>query len=593
MNFSVRRKRSSTTSRVLLGLSLAGLLAGCTDASVGSTSLPPSSSSTAVPLSSYSPERVRHEGGTLVIGDWESPTNLAPMFNQELPAAEIDAALYAGLTRLDAQLHWAPDLAERVPTLENGDVSWNRAAHTMDVSYRLRAGLRWSDGQPITARDVAFTWRALVDPHAQGYLDTTGYQAISRIDIRDDLHLTLHFERVYPEYLTLFPAVLPEHRLRDVAFSQLPTDAFWVRPDVVSGPYKVSEVVPDEHITLVRNLTWSQGRGDARPHLDTIIYKVYPEAGQLIDAARKGEVALALEIPDGELSGLGNLNKVSLMHRASLAYEQVTFNQADPNPLTGQPPVWKGDPVLLRALRIGVDREALDRTLLGGQAELADSPIPSALTQYRSPDPAPAFDSRQAAQLLDSDGWVVGPDGVRVKAGRRLSFSLTTALGDPLRLAVRDRLIADWRRIGVQVLPSDAHPSQLFAGYAEGGLLEHGSFEAGLWTWSIGPDPDGVYALEHSSEIPTDRNQGQGSNFGRFASQNIDESLERGRGSLLAGQRVQAYSAFERAYNDLGAELPLYQRVLSVLASPHLHNVLPNPAPDTTFWNVADWWVDP
>ncbi len=70
----------------------------------------------------------------------------------------------------------------------------------MDVSYRMRAGLRWSDGQPITARDVAFTWRALIDPHAQAYLDTTGYRAISRIDINDGLHLTQHFDLVYPEY---------------------------------------------------------------------------------------------------------------------------------------------------------------------------------------------------------------------------------------------------------------------------------------------------------------------------------------------------------------------------------------------------------
>ena len=528
----------------------------------------------------------------MVIGDWESPTNLAPMFNQELPAAQLDAALYAGLSRLDAQLHWWPDLAERVPTLENGDLSWNRTARTMDVSYRLRAGLRWSDGQPITARDVAFTWRALVDPHAQGYLDTTGYQAISRIDIKDDLHLTLHFDRVYPEYLTLFPAVLPEHRLHDVPLDRLPTDGFWARPDVVSGPYKVSEVVPDEHITLVRNLAWSEGRGGARPHLDTIIYKVYPEAGQLIEAARKGEVALALEIPDGELNGLGNLNTVSLLHRASLAYEQVTFNQADPNPVTGQPPPWKGDPVLLNALRLAVDRESLNRTMLGGQAQLADSPIPSALAEYHAADPALGYDAQKAARLLDADGWAVGPDGVRVRAGRRLSFGLTSAVGDPLRLAVRDRLIADWQHIGVQVVPSDAHPSQLFSGYAEGGLLEHGSFEAGLWTWSIGPDPDGVYALEHSSEIPTDRNHGQGSNFGRFASQEIDRSLDRGRGSLLTEQRVQAYAAFERAYTDLGGELPLYERVLSVLAAPHLHNVLLNPAPDTTFWNVADWWID-
>ncbi len=528
----------------------------------------------------------------MVIGDWESPTNLAPMFNQELPAAQVDAALYAGLTRLDAQLHWWPDLAERVPTLENGDVSWNRPAHTMDVSYRLRAGLRWSDGQPITARDVAFTWRALVDPHAQGYLDTTGYQAISRIDIKDDLRLTLHFDRVYPEYLTLFPAVLPEHRLHDVPLDQLPTDGFWARPDVVSGPYTVSEVVPDEHITLVRNLAWSEGRGGSRPHLDTIIYKVYPEAGQLIEAARKGEVALALEIPDGELTGLGNLNKVSLLHRASLAYEQVTFNQADPNPVTGQPPVWKGDPVLLKALRLAVNRESMNRTLLDGRAQLADSPIPSALAEYHSADPALGYDPQKAARLLTADGWAVGPDGVRVKAGRRLSFGLTTAAGDPLRLAVRDRLIVDWQHIGVQAVPIDAHPSQLFSGYAEGGLLERGSFEAGLWTWSVGPDPDGVYALEHSSEIPSDKNQGQGSNFGRFASQEIDRSLDQGRGSLLTDQRVQAYAAFEQAYTDLGEELPLYERVLSVLATPHLHNVLPNPAPDTTFWNVADWWID-
>lgn len=568
------------------------LLAGCSDVPAGSRSLLPISSSTAAPLSTYVPERVRHEGGTLVIGDWESPTNLAPMFNQELPAGQLDAALYAGLSRLDAQLHWWPDLAERVPTLENGDLSWNRTARTMDVSYRLRAGLRWSDGQPITARDVAFTWRALVDPHAQGYLDTTGYQAISRIDIKDDLHLTLHFDRVYPEYLTLFPAVLPEHRLHDVPLDRLPTDGFWARPDVVSGPYKVSEVVPDEHITLVRNLAWSEGRGGASPHLDTIIYKVYPEAAQLIDAARKGEVSLALEIPDGQLNGLGNLNPVSLLHRASLAYEQVTFNQADPNPVTGQSPLWKGDPVLLNALRLAVDRELLNRTLLGGQAQLADSPIPSALAEYHGADPALGYDAQKAARLLDADGWAVGTDGFRVKAGRRLSFGLTSAVGDPLRLAVRDRLIADWHHIGVQVVPNDAHPSQLFSGYAEGGLLEHGSFEAGLWTWSIGPDPDGVYALEHSSEIPTDKNQGKGSNFGRFASQEIDRSLDRGRGSLVTDQRVQAYAAFERAYTDLGAELPLYERVLSALATPHLHNVLLNPAPDTTFWNVADWWID-
>jgi len=77
-----------------------------------------------------------------VIGNWESPTNFSPLFNEEVPAAQIDSLLYAGLVRRDSNLQPVADLALRVPTLENGDVTWDRAAGRMDVTYRLRPGLR-------------------------------------------------------------------------------------------------------------------------------------------------------------------------------------------------------------------------------------------------------------------------------------------------------------------------------------------------------------------------------------------------------------------------------------------------------------------
>jgi ABC-type transport system substrate-binding protein len=186
----------------------------------------------------------------------------------------------------------------------------------------------------------------------------------------------------------------------------------------------------------------------------------------------------------------------------------------------------------------------------------------------------------------------VGGDGIRSKNGHRLSFHIVTALGSPLRSAVRDELIAQWRKLGAEVSATEAHPSELFSGYAQGGLLERGQFEAGLWTWSIGPDPDGVYPLEHSSQIPTDQNQGQGSNFGRFSNPDLDRNLDKGRTSLVTVERARSYAAFERAYARLGFELPLFERVLVVLASPRLHNLAPNAAPDTTLWNAADWWVD-
>jgi len=565
------------------------VLGGCSS----SPSVPGISLGTASPPGSqYQPEPARHEGGTLVVGDWESPTNFSPLFNEEVPAAQVDALLYGGLVKLDSSLQPIADLVERVPTLQNGDVVWNRAAGTMDVSYQLRSGLRWSDGQPLTADDVAFTWRVIVDPQVQGVLSPDGYRSISRFDIHDAQRFTLHFDRVYPKYLNLFSAILPQHRLGAIAPEKLGGDPFWARPDVVSGPFKISEVVPDDHITLIRNEAWSQGRSGRRPHLDSIIYRLYPESGQLIDAARAGQVSLALEIPDDQLATLTNTGSATTQHRSQLAYEQVTFNQADPNPATGQPPPWEDDPVLLQALRTAIDRPTMVKKFFKGQAQLAESPIPSALTSFHDPNASFVYDLGSATRLLEGDGWAVGPDGIRSKQGRRLSFHLVTALGSPIRNAIRDQMIADWRKLGAEVIPTDAHPSELFSGYAEGGLLERGQFEAGLWTWSIGPDPDGVYPLEHSSQIPSDQNQGRGSNFGRFNNPDLDRNLDRGRGTLVMIERAKAYAAFERAYAHQGFELPLFERVLVILASPHLHNLMPNAAPDTSLWNAADWWVD-
>jgi len=528
----------------------------------------------------------------VTVGDWESPSNFAPLFNDELTAAQVNATLYAGLTRLDSTLHWQPDLALDVPTLDNHGVVWDRVAGTITVTYHLRPGLQWSDGQPITAQDVAYTWRAIVDPHTTGVLSTDGYSLISRIDITDPTTLALHFDRVYPEYLGLFPALLPAHRLQSIAFDRLADDVFWTRPDVVSGPYKISEIVPDDHITLVRNDAWSAGRNGRRPHLARIIYKVYPESGQMVDAAAAGEVDVALEIPETALAGLAGRKGVVPHSTPALAYEQVTFNQADPNPLTGQSPPWANDPLVLRALGMAVDRQGINRGLLAGQAHLADSPIPSALGAFHGEADTPVYDPVQAQLLLANDGWQPGADGIRVKGAKRLSFSISTTADNPLRLAVQDRLIADWRKVGAEVAARDARPVELFSGYAEGGRLARGQFEAGLWTWSIGPDPDGVYPIEHSSAIPSATNEGKGSNFGRLHDAQIDRFLDAGRATVLMSDRTKSYAAFERAYARLGAELPLYERVLTVLATPHLHNLAPNPGPNTTLWNVQDWWVD-
>ncbi|HEY0492556.1 MAG TPA: peptide ABC transporter substrate-binding protein [Candidatus Dormibacteraeota bacterium] len=590
MSFSGNAAKSSIRSRLAaLALILAPVLGGCNSLPGGVGGARPAAS--APSPSAYRPEAARREGGSLIVGDWESPTDFSPLYNDEAPAREIDSLLFAGLTRRDAQLQPIADLASDVPTLDNGGVTWDRASQRMTVSYQLRAGLRWSDGQPLTTADVEFTWRTIKNSRPGTPLNSDGYGAIASLVVRDARHFALNFDRIYPQYVDLFSAILPQHRLADVPPAGMAASPYFSRPDVVSGPFKIDELVADDHISLVRNNAWSEGRAGRRPHLDSILFRIYPEAGQLIDAARKGQVDLALEISDEQLASLGGTGGSSPQRRPALSYEQVSFNQADPNPQTGVSPPWKGDPVLLQALRSSIDRAAIVQKLFQGQVPVASSPVSSLLHDFHDADPGLRFDAPGAAQALDRDGWVQGGDGIRVKNGRRLSFSLLAALGDPLRTALRAELIAQWRRLGVDVIPKDAHSSAIFSGFAQGGLLEQGKFEAGLWTFSTGADPDSIYPLEHSSQIPTEKNQGVGANFSRVASAEIDRSLDRGRRTLLLGERVQAYAAFERAYARLGAELPLFERVQTVLTSQRLHNLQPNSGAATSLWNAADWWI--
>jgi peptide/nickel transport system substrate-binding protein len=532
------------------------------------------------------------DGGTVVLGDWESPSSFVPYLNSEAPANFIDSILFAGLTRQDSGLQWHPDLLSRLPSLGNGDVRWDQAARRMSVTYRLRPGLRWSDGVPLTAEDVVFTWGVLHDPGLSAAAQLEGYRAISSVDVKDPLTVRAAFERIYPEYLGLFSAVLPEHRLRSLPNKRILSDKFWSRPDVTSGPFRLEEVVPDDHLVLARNPFWQAGRARGPAHLDRIIYKVFPDLGRLIDAAGRGEVDAVLDIPDQALRGLAVPGPMTLRERPALAYEQVTFNQADPNPLTGRAPPWKDDPTLLSALRLAVDRKGLAAQLLGGRARVADSPIPSAISGFHASAVSAASDPKRAAELLDQDGWQVGDGGIRVRAGRPLEFTLTTALGDPLRLAVEDRLVVSWKALGARVTLANAQTGALFRGYGEGGLLEQGRFEAGLWTWKLRPDPDSLFDLEHSSRIPVAGGSAESSNFGRFNSPAIDRELAEGRTALDGGQRERIYAGFQRAYGAYAAELPLFERTVALASASRLHNLAPNPAPDTAAWNAADWWVE-
>jgi peptide/nickel transport system substrate-binding protein len=531
------------------------------------------------PPARYEAEAARHQGGVVMIGDWQFPPALPPVYGTaSAGAAAIQQTLFSGLVGIDPSLGIYGDLARAVPTLENGGVK--TAGAGMDVTYDLRPGLTWSDGKPITADDVIFTWQAAAR--------TEGYDRISGIDKRGELGLTIHFASLYPPYLLLFGAIAPKHRLDTISPGQLAGDAFWSKPDVVSGPFAVLEAVPADHFTLQRNPHYADGRAEMpllnhAPYLEKVVFKAFASKSATLAALKAGDIQVALELNERDLEVATGIRAARLQAVPWLSYEQVSLNQ--------QAPLWAADPPLREAVARAVDVGAIS-TLLRGRAPAARGPIsPQLAWAYSADSAAPRYDLEAAKAALDGGGWAPGGDGIRTKAGKRLQFTLSTVADSPLRASEQDALVAGWRRAGMDVRLQNYSGGQLFAAYAEGGVLSRGGFDAALFAWITPPDPDASFASLHSSRIPGPENP-NGLNFSRCANPEVDGALAAGRATLEQPKRAAAYRQFQLAYARSGCEVPLYQRLDVGLSSQRLHNFAPNPAGPGNTWNVADWWIE-
>lgn len=562
-------------------VTLAAVLCACATAS---SAAGPALPRTAAPPDRYRAEPAPRPGGVITLGSWQFPTTLSPYLGAQAAAVPIDEVLFSGLVGTDPALHRFGDLAVEAPTPANGGV--RVVAGGMDVTYQLRPGLRWSDGQPITPDDVAFTFRVV------GGIGLPGYDQIRSVERAGENGVVVHFRSLVPSYLDLFSAVLPRHRLEAVAPDRLAADPYWASPDVVSGPFAVQEVTGDR-IALRRNPSYAAGRAEMpvlghAAYADGLVFRAFPSRQAVLAAVKAGDIDVALDLTERELETVGRLLGVRTSLTPALAYEQISLNQS--LPAGGVAPPWIGDPAVAEALDLALDRPGLERGPLRGASPLAASPL-SPLVAWAADAglPAPASDLQRAKRLLDEDGWAPGPDGIRVKDGRRLGFTLSTTAEQPLRATEQDIVIAGWRQLGADVRARNARAADLFAPYERGGLLALGQYDAALWAWITPPDPDAEYDILHSSRLPGPGPGG--TNYSRCHDAGIDAALAAGRATLDQAARAEAYRAFQRAYVRARCELPLYRRLDIGVVSPRLRNFAPNPTQAGNTWNASDWWL--
>jgi len=193
-------------------------------------------------------------GGTLTASDFEYPVTLNPLTGLTDLELRLGELVFAPLWGFDDQLRPYADLAREVPTQGNGAVHTSPDSRSMTVDVKLSPGLRWSDGQSLTADDVIFTLQALRDPTTQA-LSPAGLDRLKDVRRVSGSELLLTFDGIYAPYLQLGAGlfVMPKHRLGTVSLSEWSRDAFFQRPDVASGPFVVQDAVLGDRIVFGAN----------------------------------------------------------------------------------------------------------------------------------------------------------------------------------------------------------------------------------------------------------------------------------------------------------------------------------------------------
>jgi peptide/nickel transport system substrate-binding protein len=494
-------------------------------------------------------------------------------------------ALYLPLFYGDEQGIIHPGAATEVPTVQNGGISPDGKTWT----FHMRPHLVWSDGAPYDARDVDYTWKLFIDPKYQGSWPLPANLITSADVSADDLSITFHLARAYAPFLTLWVdganAPLPAHHFSKIAPAQLVNSPENLNPQVVSGPFMMSESVPGDHYTLVRNPRYYLA-SEGLPYLDKIVIR---SANQqtILKILQEGLMTSSGAIDVGQVPVLQRLTHYSLYTPpTSASYEAIYFNLHNK--------VLANHLEVRQAIAMAIDHQALiQQALYGFGGPLCSDEPPAMHPGYDAALSCAMFNPSAANQLLDDSGWVRGPDGVRSKDGQRLEFEYSTAIfsyNTQWRLDTETIIQRNMKAIGIKLDIQNYNFAQFFNSLLPGGKAspptgalagryDIAEFENG---WNYDPDDSSLLSCD---QIPPN-----GYNVDFYCNPALDALYKQELATVDTGARQGIFTQIQKIYL---ADLPfivLYSTQSIAMVRKGTHNFQFSPFIGVT--NVAEWWCD-
>jgi peptide/nickel transport system substrate-binding protein len=524
------------------------------------------------------------EGGTLNYGADQELTGFNPNTSKDNGTSVVNV-----MARVWASaFHYTPDFKVVLDKdlMVSADVT---TQNPQVVTMKINPKATWSDGVPVTADDFVYFWKMQKDPAntndsctngcasngkpVDDYSDGTGYKLISSVVGSDGgKTVTITFSEPYADWRSLWQFMPPSHIAQKVGWND-GFDKFDPAVILSAGPYKIQSYNVGKDLTEVPNdKYWA-----AKPHLDSIVHHFITDSAQQVPALQNKEVDFIYPQPQlDQVNAVKQLGDVNSEINFGLSFEHIDFNVKTPG---------LDDLVVRKAIATAIDRPRLVQrtagqfsskaTILNNRMWMTNQPEYKDTSggAYDKGDPA------KAKQMLESDGYALGADGIYAKAGKRLSFRISTTLGNALRQNEEALMQADVKAAGIEFKIDNTISKDYF-----GKRLPQHNFDIDLFAWVSSPFASGNNPIYSQCQNGT-----CASNYGQIGNDQADQLMKQGAAELDHAKVADIYNQVDKIAWDNMWTLPLYQKPTFTAVRNTFVNIHDNSTSEGPFWNAQTW----
>jgi len=518
-------------------------------------------------------------GKTLTVATIGSIDSLSPFLAQRALPTQIHRLMYDFLTNYDA----ADDHA--IGALAS---SWSTSADKLTWTFVIRDGMKWSDGQPVTADDVAWTYNLMMTNTDAATANGNFVANFSKVTATGN-QLVISLKQAQSTMLALDIPIVPKHVWESHAadIGKFNNDAQF--PVVGDGPFILTGYQKDQYLTLDANPNYWRGK----PGFDHLVFKFYKDADAEVEALKKGEVDfVGNSLTPAQYDALKGQSDIATNRAPGKRFYALAINPGATT-TTGQT-FGDGSPALQnqqfrQALMYAIDTKTLVAKTLGGYGVTGSGYIPPAYTTYHwAPDPSTAYtyNPDKANQMLDAAGFKKGPNGMRtLPDGKPLSLRIMGETNRPDDTQNAAFLSDYLKAVGIATTTSVVDQGKL------ADTETAGTFDLAFDSWTVNPDPDYVLSIQKCDARPS-KPAGSFSGDDFICDQNYDALYAKQISEYDPAARASDVKQMEQdLYNDAYINVLYYSDVLEAYRSDVIGSWEKQPQPNGVYWGQDGYWA--